>query len=453
MKYIKYSILFCMTLLLSCQQPDKDVITSDNILRGIQLFVPGIDNAIIPETPGPYQDENIEIVFEGDPQMDLSAVKLILTVPNSATVEPALSGYTVDLSKPYSFDVKGYDGNIKKYTLTTKIIPTVFKVRELYKKGASEMQFQHYANRAVAISGDHFVVHSTSGVFNYYKLANGSRVGQLSMDGIDWASLAAPSTATCAYIASDEKGRVFASNMTNGTGGTMKIYYWDDVNAKPKPLLTWTNTEQGSTGLKFYVKGDISELAYIYFPIPATKSFARWEVKNGAVTSTNPEIVRVNITEHWDNNANVVPIEVGKEANYFTITNESTSGLHKTAYVAGKSNTLIYKANVDTWLGFSSGFDYIDFMGIKFVFQTEMNAWNWMAYYIKASALIKNPSAVTDLTPYFVGRDWGSWTGVEMGDNPNVTSDVEARMYSDGQKAYIVYLVTNAVVIVRELTV
>ena len=233
----------------------------------------------------------------------------------------------------------------------------------------------------------------------------------------------------------------------------MKLYYWDNVNAKPKPLITWVNTEAGDTGRKFYIKGDMAELAYIYFPIPQAKSFARWEVKGGTVTSQEPDIVKLNNSEFWDLNAMIIPTELGKETDYFTVSNESTDGFHKTALLSGKSNTVLYKSNIDTWLGFSSGLDYIDFMGIKLLFQTEINAWNWLAYYIKVSPLMKNPSSITDLGPYVIGRDWGAWTSVEMGSNPNITSDVEVRLAPDGQKAYIVYIVTNSVVIVKELSI
>lgn len=454
MKKIKY-ILLVLAAFAGCKQPDEPAISSSNVLRDIRLTIPGIENEFGPETQGPYEDENIEIVFEGDPNTDLSRVKLKTSIPNNAVCTPAFGDY-VDLSEPYLFKIIGYDGTEKNYTVSVRIIPAVFHVRTLYSRSATEMGFASEANRGVALSGNYFVVHSTTGEFRYYNVADASYAGTLSMSGIGWSALQAPAQTNAVYLTSDDVGHIFAANLVTGEGGTVQLYQWDDVNATPKLLISWVNNQAGSIGRKFYVKGDVNETAYVYFPVAGQNRFVRFEVINGAVTSTTPDIITVANPGNWDLNGLVVPIEVDKESHYFTTGNytspEGWPGFN-VVYNDGATNQTLFVGDAFQFLGYSSATDFIDFKGIKLLFQVELNAYNWIEYYIKVSSLIRTPTISSDLSPFLTGHTWGDWKPVDIGANSNLTADVKTLLAPDGESATIVYLGTNTGVIVKRLTV
>jgi len=455
MKKFKYFPIAFVLAFTGCMQPDEPVITSDNLLRDIKLSVPGVEGAFSPEEQGPYANDSIEIVFEGDPKTDLTKSKITISMPNNAVCKPAFGGYQ-DLSEPYQFKVIGYDGTEKDYTVSVRIIPSVFQVRTLYTKSATEMGFTDGANRAVALSGNYFVVHSSTGVFNYYNVADASLAGTLSMSGIGWSTLTAPAMTKAFYMTSDDAGHIFAANLVTGDGGTVKMYQWDNVTATPKLLITWVNNQGGQVGRKFYVKGDVAKTAYIYFPVATMNKFVRFEVINGVVTSTTPDAVTITNSGSWDNNGLIVPTDVSKKSNYFTIGDYSSPegwpGFN-TVYNDGVTNQPLYIGDAFQFLGYSSGMDYIDFMGIKLLFQTELNAWNWMTYYMKVSKIIKDPTISTDMSPYISGHDWGAWSSTDIGANGNLTTDVKTLLAPDGESATIVYLGTNTGIVVKKLSV
>lgn len=456
MKKNNYIFIALFGFLFSgCMSPDEPKIITDNILQGIKLSVDSIEGSFSPDESGPYLNDSITISFEGDPKTDLSKSKLTASIPNNAICEPAFGGHQ-DLSKPYVFKVKGYDGVEKTYTVFVKIIPSVFHIRTLYTKKASELNFTDGANRAIALSGNYFIVHSTTGIFNYYNTSNASFAGTLSMQGINWSTLTAPANPKCFYITNDSVGHIFAANLVTASGGAMEMYEWDNVSASPKLLFKYTNDQDGQIGRKFYVKGDISKKAYIYLPVAQKNKFIRFEIINGALTSNTPDVINLINPKYWDYNGLIIPIETNKGTNYFTIGDytspEGWPG-YNNMYMSGKTNSSLFTADAFQDLGYCSGMDYINFQGIKLLFETDINVWNWMAYYIKVSPLIKDQTISTDISPYVFDHDYGSWTGNDMGGNNNLTSDVKVLMSPDGESAIIAYLITNGAVIVKKLTI
>lgn len=429
--------------LMACEQPEKLSPTAGSVLEDLAVRIPGSKDVFKPNEKAPFDKvTTINIEVEGDENTDLSKMNVIGSIPNNAKVVPELQGFK-DLTKPFEFSVVGVDGSETNYVLNTILVPTSYQVKELYKKTATELGFETNMNNGVAISGDYFVVHSRSG-FSYFKLADGTKAGEMSWDGADLSPFPL-------NITSDDAGNIVSCNFAAAAGKEVRMYKWKNVTAKPELLFKWTSDAPGQVGRKMYVKGDMSQLAYIYLPVANQPMFLRWEVKDGAVTSEVPDKVKVNHPNSWGVQGKVVPLRLGKESDYFTF---GTDGVNL-ALMDGVTGAPKYFSENYTWLGAGHGFEYVDLSGVRFVFQIDQNPYNWMTLLFKVRTLIKNPENVNNIDDILVARTWASWEPVDpnLGANGNGTGDVKARVSEDGHSATVVFLGTNHGVKVMEVVV
>lgn len=455
-------------ILFSCEKADELVPTLGNEVTGIRIMLPDGANTDFAVTPDENNIINLEV--DGSIKTDLAKIRMSVSVPNNATVESAipLGGY-MDFSKPVSFDVIGADGARKSYTINLKVIPSAISVTEMWKKKGSEMGFHTHNNAAIGVSGDYVVVHDRAG-FSYFNIADGSKAGHMSMEGVDWNTL----TRTVPLsMASDDAGNIVASNFymsrwfPPGGTNTIHMFCWEGVKAKPKLLFSYDVDLDVAgdidIGRKMYVRGDITKHAFLYMGVSFQNMFLRWEVKNGKVVSEEPDKIKYNVGFKMGIQPTVVPIELGENSNYFLARYEGGAAKVAITYVNGATNSSIYESEhhiqgvFHQWLGGGHAFDYADMSGAKYIFLVEQNAWSWMREVFNVRAIMKDPSSIKDITSLIHTRAWNAWTEFPLdptlGSNGNQTADVDVHVNDDGKSCIVAFLCTNGGVVLWKVSV
>ena len=445
-KYILVVPILCLMMILSCQTADELVPTTGNEITGLSFILP--DGKKIDVALDISADNKIDIEIEDKVSTDMSKLRMLVNVPNNATVEAEVPmGTYMDFTKPVSFDVVGADGTRRTYTVTATLIATQIEIKELWKKTGSLMDFTQDNNRSVGFSGDYLVVHDRGrkGAYKYYNIETGEEAGVLSNEGVNMDPL---------HMISDDAGNIVSCSFTPGVGSELRVYWWNGVKAAPKQLLSWVSdiTEKNSNiGRKLYVKGDMNKLAYLYATVSNLDMFLRWEIKDGVVTSDVPDKIQfIHPNGGWGYNGRVIPISVGKNSNYYI----NSNGKVRITYMNGQDNTPIYNSEdhiqdvFHQWLGGGHAFDYVNLSGSSYMFVIEQNGSSWMSEIFKLRTMMKDPSLIKDITSLIHTRKYNAWLEFPLdprfgGKNGNVTGEVKARVSSDGKSAIVAFISTN----------
>lgn len=447
--------LLGLILMFSCETAEDLVPTPGNEITGIRIMLPdgtNTDFAVIP-------DENniINLEVGGSRKTDIAKIRMSVSVPNNAIVESSVPlGEYMNFAEPVIINVIGADGAKKTYTIKLKVIPTAISTQELWKKTGSELGFTTHNNGAVGISGNYIVVHNRTG-FSYFNITDGAKAGDMSWEGIDWQNLGFKMPL---HMTTDDAGNVASCNAAVSVGQEIHMFWWRGVAAKPELLFKYVLESMPSAqlGRKIYVKGDLTKHAFVYLAVSNNNTILQWEVKDGKVVSEAPEKINFDIDYTMGVQAKVVPIELGKNSNYFI--NRFVNGQPQVAitYMDGTTNTPIYKSehhiqNVfHQWLGGGHAFDYADMNGARYMFLIEQNGYNWMREVFTLRAMMKDPASIKDITSLIYTRVWNDWLyfplDPALGANGNATGEVKVRVASDGNSCIVAFLCTNGGVIV-----
>lgn len=390
-------------------------------------------------------DNERTIVFDLNEFKTLKEVKVKLNLSKRAIlVAPTDTVLTLDLREPFKITVNNLFDDV---TYTISALDFLSKT-ELWKKKGSLMDFSNHNNRSVGISGDYVVVHdrSVDGAFKYYNLESGEEAGALSNRDVDFGSVGS------LHMISDDAGNIVSGSFAAGAGNEANIYWWNGVKADPKLLFTWVSDAPGNIGRKFFVKGDMNKLAYLYATVSNNNMFLRWEIKDGKVTSSTPDKIEFTHPNAggWGINGKIVPISVGKNSNYFI----NTSRVVRITYMSGEENTSIYNSEehiegvYHQWLkNGGHGFDYVDMNGEQYMFVIEQNTKEWFTPIFNVKKVINDPASIKDISTLVHNRVWNSWLDFPqdpaLADNANVTGDVRARVAADGKSAIVAFISTN----------
>lgn len=392
----------------------------------------------------------------------LSTIKVQVELPGGAkTIIPFPA--TSDLTSSVSFEVEGEHGIKGKYVIKARMVPAILVIKELWNKSATEMGcFVKHNNGAVAFSGDYVVVHERT-KFDYFNINDGSKAGTMSFEGIDWANL---TRTVPLYMANDDAGNIVATNfymnrsIPAGGNNIIHMYWWEGVTAQPKLLFSYDVQLPGLTGnidvgRKIYVRGDIRSHAYLYMGVSFQNMFLRWEIKNGVPVSNQPEKITFDPGYPMSTFNTIVPIEFGKNSNYFTSRYDAGEAKVAITYMSGTTNKPLYKSEhhiqniYHQWLGGGCAFDYLNLKGAKYIFVIEQNKYNWMKEAYNVRTVVSEP-ANTSKNPldYVIPgtRVWNGWKPMDanFGENGNITGDVVTKISDDGNSAYVAFMCTNA---------
>ncbi len=442
--------VFSLTFLVTgCMEPEELIPTAGNKLTALTFLTSDlIDTQVTVDETETDDVIVIEADVNGLKTTDMSKINVSVNIPNNARVEPAFAG-PVDLSEPYHFEVVGADGARQEYVIEANL-SVQYQHRTLWKKTATELGFTNHNNGAVGFSGDYVVVHDRGG-FKYFNISDGEKAGDVSMEGIDWGSL---QRTVPLHMATDDAGNIASCNFGVAEGDVIHMYWWEGVDATPELLFEYVfDIPDAQVGRKIYVRGDMTDHAFLYLGISKQNKFLQWEIKNGAVVSEEPR--RVDYT--WDYTmgiqARIVPTEVAENSNYFLARYEDGVAKVAITYMDGTTNTPIYQSehhiqNVyHQWLGGGHAFDYAEMDGAYYIFMLEQNAFNWMREIFDVRKVILRPDEIDSIMDLIKFRAWNDWLNFPMdpnfASNGNVTGEVKVKVSADGKSAYVAFLCTN----------
>lgn len=452
--------VFCLLLMFSCEKADILVPTTGNEVTGIRIMMPDGSNVDFAVTPDENNIINLEV--DGSIQTDLTKIRMSVNIPNNAMIESQTPmGEYMDFSKNVTFDVIAANGDKKSYTIKLKVIPTEIEIQELWSKSATDLNFVKHNNGALAISDNYLVIHERT-KFDYYNINDGTKVGTMSFEGIDWSSL---TRTVPLFMTNDDAGNIVATNfymsrwMPTGGNNIIHMFWWKGVTAKPELLFSYDVDLEDlpgnkDVGRKIYVKGDISKHAFLYMGVSFQNMFLRWEIKEGKVVSEQPKKIAFDPGYQMGVLNTIVPVEFGENSNYFISRYDKGAAKVAFTYMDGTTNTPLYKSEhhiqdvFHQWLGGGASFDYLDLKGARYIFIIEQNIYNWMKEVYNVRKLMKDPKTTgTNPLDYVLPktRVWNNWTGVDpnYGSNGNLTADVKIKILDDGKSAWVAFLCTN----------
>lgn len=438
-----------LAFIVGCQEAEELIPTAGNKLTALSFLTTDlIETKISVEEFDSDEPIVIDADVNGLKTTDMKKINVSANIPNNARVEPAFVG-PVDLSQPYHFKVVGSDGARQEYVIEAKL-SVVYQHHTLWKKTATELGFTNHNNGAVGISGDYIVVHDRAG-FKYFNISDGSKAGDISMEGIDWGTL--PRTVPL-HMATDDAGNIASCNFAATVGEEIHMFWWEGVTAKPELLFTYVlDIPNAQIGRKIFVKGDITTHAYLYLGISNNNIFLQWEIKDGKVVSEQPRKVDYSIDYTMGLQAKIVPVETGSNSNYFIARYENGVARVAITYMDGTTNQPIYQSEhhiqdvFHQWLGGGHAFDYAEMDGAYYIFLIEQNEYNWMREVFDVRKVILRPDKISSVMDLIKERTWNDWLNFpldsNLASNGNVTADVRVRVAPDGQSAVVAFLCTN----------
>jgi len=448
-KILSLFVLSLIILTTGCQEAEELIPTAGNKLTTLSFLTSDLIDTKITvddsETDGPVV---IDADINGLKTTDMKKINVSASIPNNARVEPAFEG-PVDLSEPYQFEVVGADGARQAYTIEAKL-SVQYQHRTLWQRTATELNFTDHNNGAVGFSGDYIVVHDRGGFF-YINISDGEKAGDISMEGIDWGDL---QRTVPLHMATDDAGNIASCNFGVAEGDVIHMYWWEGVSANPELLFEYVLDIPGvQIGRKIYVRGDMTDHAFLYLALSNKNMFLQWEIKNGQVVSEEPRRVDYSLDYTMGVQAKIIPIEVGANSNYFVARYENGVAKVAITYMDGTTNQPIYQSEhhiqdvYHQWLGGGHAFDYAQMDGAFYMFFIEQNAFNWMIEIFDVRKVMLRPNEIESVMDLIKFRSWNDWLNFPMdpnyASNGNVTGDVKVKVSPDGQSAVVAFLCTN----------
>lgn len=447
-----FTLLWILNLLFfiaGCAEVEELIPTAGNKLTTLNFLTSDlVESKVTVETSEDQEIILIKADINGLKTTDMTKINVSANIPNNAIVEPAFVG-PVDLSKPYEFDVVGADGVRQAYRIEAQL-SVVYNHRSLWKKTATELEFVNHNNGSVGFSGNYIVVHDRAG-FKYFNITDGSKAGEISMEGVDWSTL---QNKVPLHMATDDAGNIVASNFGTAVGHEIHMFGWEGVTAQPELLFSYVLDEPGTQiGRKIYIRGDMKNHAFIYMALSNKNMFLQWEIKNGEVVSETPRKVEFDLDYTMGVQAKIVPIDVDANSNYFIGRFENGAARVAITYMNGTTNTPIYQSEhhiqdvFHQWLGGGHAFDYAGLIGADYIFMIEQNAGDWMREIYNVKKVMEAPEKINSIMELIKFRSYNDWLNFPMDpnylSNGNVTGEVKVRIAPDGLSAHVAFLATN----------
>ena len=237
----------------------------------------------------------------------LTSLTPTIGISEKATILP-LSGTPQDYTSEFIYTVTAEDGSAQEWSVTVLLgdenaVPRLALSEPVWNLSPSGTGvpdfFTTEGERGLAFGNDHLYITNNNDKVLVLDPSDGSILSTLDASGIDGGE---PRISDVEVSGN----QIFACNtveFTTNDGGqptTFKIYRWETEASVPEVFLTYTNTEF-RMGDSFTVVGDVNNRAIILtafgrkFLTPASRGnkVFRWNVENGVVINTQPEIIDI----------------------------------------------------------------------------------------------------------------------------------------------------------------
>lgn len=247
---------------------------------------------------------NDEIRFFVEPGLDMSNATIHFTINRHAT-SSIETGSVIDLNTEQVLTITAPGDTRKDYRLVTMEpvrLPYGFGInRQIWFKSWADFGFGGVAvssaEQSITVSGDYLVIGKTGDRGNSRYMVYDRFTGEYVQD------MYMPFTATSGdlsqsrQIIADEKGNLLAISRSL-YNARIYIYRYDDPFDQDPELIidTPNNLATGTTGLRLNITGDLEGNAVIVSTKTSSKTFYRWEVRNGVLVSQVPTLVTVGVS-------------------------------------------------------------------------------------------------------------------------------------------------------------
>lgn len=245
-----------------------------------------------------------EIRFFVEPGLDMSNTTISFTI-NRHSTSSIESGDVIDLNTEQILTITAPGDARKEYRLVTMEpvkLPYGFGInRQIWSKSWADFGFGGVGvsatEQSLAVSGDYLIIGKTGSTGNSRYMIYNRFTGEYIQDMYMPFTAATGALAETRQIVSDEKGNILAMNRSL-INTTLQVYkYTDPFDQNPELIINTTNNigSSGTAGLRVNVTGDLNANAIIVTTKSGTKTFLRWEVRNGALVSQVPELITVGV--------------------------------------------------------------------------------------------------------------------------------------------------------------
>ena len=289
---------------------------------------------------------------------------------------------------------------------------------------------------SLAVTKDYVVVNTRNEPGMLLDRKTGAKVGTMPNMGSIQGGL------TNFFATADDGDNILISNLAPNAGN-YKVWRFKGVNASPELYIDWTSSP--TLGRKLSIKGNLDGDAIITAALMGdAQSFARWQVKDGALLSQTPEIVAIKgIGGAWWNNADVVATDpTDLTADYFV---SYYAVPRKFAWVDGKTNTVKALGPEISGNWIQNAADYTLFNGNPYAVNMSINSFTWGS---DDKVYLHDASATTTFTEPIWTSPIGTYGGKDNGGtNANGTGDAILKVSSDGYYMYLYFMFTNGCVV------
>jgi len=386
-------------------------------------------------------------------------------VPGTQLVNPKLTyslnkhaqgsitnGSTINLATDLPFTVTSAGDAKRTYSL--KAVDAV-KLPKGIRANSAKIMFAKKLNadlgitvnnmtNSLAVVGKHLVLNTRGENSVYINAFTGEKMGAIELGDKKGGLKNFNNT-------SDDAGNFFLNNLVPNDGNVFKLYRATSVDAPLVPYIEWDAAGK-KLGRRVSIIGDVTKNALITAPFhgEGDKTFARWQVTNGALVSNTPTIVTISDYQWSNNNIDIIYTNPLDPTNEYYGVGYSDNRL---ARFNGVTNSVA--ANLErlepNFIAISV--DFINFNNGKYVAYNHINSFDWgsadQVFLIDTEGGFSgNPSLAT--TPGLVwAAPKGTYgrSGTLQPANANGTGDVIMAVSDNGFYLYLYFMFTNGYVV------
>lgn len=368
-----------------------------------------------------------------------------VSISHGATIDPDPRTVALNYDEEVTLTVTAQNGIDKTVYTVRKDVPK--KVERGMRNGSAKVLWSKklqsdlgittlHNTTSLAVTKDYVVVNTRNEPGMLLDRKTGEKVGTMPNMGSIQGGL------TNFFATADDGDNILISNLAPNAGN-YKVWRFKGVNASPELYIDWTSSP--TLGRKLSIKGDLDGDAIITAALMGdARSFARWQVKDGALLSQTPEIVAISgIGGAWWNNADVVATDpTDLTADYFV---SYYAVPRKFAWVDGKTNTVKALGPEISGNWIQNAADYTLFNGNPYAVNMSINSFTWGS---DDKVYLHDASATTTFTEPIWTSPIGTYGGKDNGGtNANGTGDAILKVSSDGYYMYLYFMFTNGCVV------
>lgn len=372
-----------------------------------------------------------------------------MSISHGATINPDPRNTALNYDEDVTLTVTAQNGIDKTVYTVRKDVPN--KVERGMRNGSAKILWTKklqsdlgittlHNTTSLAVTKDYVVVNTRKEAGMLLDRKTGAKVGTMPNMG----SVQGQDGLTNFFATADDADNILINNLAPNAG-TYKVWRFKGVNSAPELYIDWSASGSTAIGRKLSVKGNLDGDAIITAALMgAGKSFARWQVKDGALLSQVPEIIAINgIEGAWNNNADIVATDpTDLTADYF-VSYYATP--RKFAWVDGKTNTIKAQGPEISGNWIQNSADYTVFNGNPYAVNMSINSFTWGS---DDKVYLHDANAVTTFTEPIWATPIGTYGGKDNGGtNANGTGDSILKVSNDGYYMYLYFMFTNGCVV------